>query len=125
MFFVQHKPAYGLRSSDWSSYVCSPDLTNSTPWSWWTIRMPSALSARTAAARLSIAASKDGSTSLPARWARHWAAPREALWRRTSPSWSRSDAGLVGHERVSTCTSPWSPYHYKTTSTHYNIQAQL
>jgi glycine C-acetyltransferase len=51
---------------------------NTARWSWSTTAMPSASSAGMAAARPSIAASRAGSTSSPARWARRSAARRAA-----------------------------------------------
>src|SRR3546814_2363453 len=82
-FFFKQKTAYELRISDWSSDVCSSDLSATRPgvtaWSRWT-RIPTS----------------SGSTS-----------PTRTM----ISTWRRSEERRVGKECVSTCRSRWSPYH--------------
>src|SRR3546814_20335183 len=85
-----------MRISDWSSDVCSSDLTS----------FPAS---RTAAATVicwpstaRIAISK----------------PSQAPGTRKPGRAFRSEERRVGKECVSTCRSRWSPYHYKKKSTH-------
>src|SRR3546814_4003896 len=97
-FFCKQKPAYEMRISDWSSDVCSSDLTRviarpvSEP-SWCFLR----------------GCSQPGSTfhdphrRKPSR-ATEPTAPRGHVRR-------RSEERRVGKECVSTCRSRWSPYH--------------
>src|SRR3546814_3987212 len=83
-FFFKQKTAYEMRISDWSSDVCSSDLSRgrSTP-----------------APRLQPA---KGPGLVPKSCAPHDAqkGPRP-----------RSEERRVGKECVSTCRSRWSPYH--------------
>src|SRR3546814_19105460 len=76
-----------MRISDWSSDVCSSDLT----------------------ATFSVGSRKLKS-SMVGHTARHW-----PFSRLSSPSTTsmRSEERRVGKECVSTCRSRWSPYHYK------------
>src|SRR3546814_3759113 len=89
LFFFKQKTAYEMRISDWSSNVCSSDLTSSRRKSRPTPAMPRAIRA---AAIISTSS-----------------APRAS---RTGSSSTRSEARRVGKECVSTCRSRWSPYHY-------------
>src|SRR3546814_11705906 len=74
-----------MRISDWSSDVCSSDLSEK----------PMALSRRTQSPRAS------GNRSSAAELAREHLKP------------GRSEERRVGKECVSTCRSRWSPYHEK------------
>src|SRR3546814_1437716 len=86
-FFFKQKTAYEVRISDWSSDVCSSDLT----------LIPGALPAITCTHRAPKARRR---ILLPDR------TPRGCS---THPS--RSEERRVGKECVSTCRSRWSPYH--------------
>src|SRR3546814_2380114 len=86
-FFFKQKTAYEMRISDWSSDVCSSDLSS-------TVRHD----------RVSPRA--DAAPQPPAARASDCAAP-PAPRRRTD----RSEERRVGKECVSTCRSRWSPYH--------------
>src|SRR3546814_14121778 len=83
-FFFKQKTAYEMRISDWSSDVCSSDLSprraSGRPRRPWTPRRRACPPAPIPIPR-----------SLPAR----------------------SEERRVGKESVSTCRSRWSPYHYK------------
>src|SRR3546814_10796888 len=87
-FFFKQKTAYEMRISDWSSDVCSSDLS------------------RGPAPR---AAGDRGTRRAAARTLRRVAdrgAQRLGQYRRR-----RSEERRVGKECVSTCRSRWSPYH--------------
>src|SRR3546814_19098585 len=117
-FFFKQKTAYEMRISDWSSDVCSSDLR--------------AAASATTAGRGCAAASADRSL----RRIRRFRAAGEGA-RRTFPdaeqqsrrrgdhlslplgSQRRSEERRVGQECVSTCSSRWSPYHYKKNTTQH------
>src|SRR3546814_8062823 len=82
-FFFKQKTAYEMRISDWSSDVCSSDLTN-------------AWNGPTAFHQDFITFGVDRSGGMT-----FWI-PLEAY---------RSEERRVGKECVSTCRSRWSPYH--------------
>src|SRR3546814_4741553 len=82
VFFFKQKTAYDLRISDWSSDVCSSDLT---------------IPARTAGGCAGWCGLDDRRNSCPAS-----ARSGERV---------RSEERRVGKECVSTCRSRWSPYH--------------
>src|SRR3546814_8790954 len=91
-FFFKQKTAYEMRISDWSSDVCSSDLSPR---------------ARFRAAH----SSPDRPAPLRIR-------TFEALWQacatvrsQAQPGSDRSEERRVGKECVSTCRSRWSPYH--------------
>src|SRR3546814_3102072 len=92
VFFFKQKTAYDMRSSDWSSDVCSSDLQSGA-------RRP-----------LSCAGLRDD--------ALHAARLRRCVPRllQQGAEEGRDDGGRseerrVGKECVSTCRSRWSPYH--------------
>src|SRR3546814_4726107 len=95
LFFVKQKTAYEMRISDWSSDVCSSDL------SW-----------NTAARRSQLEKSMPGSFML-LNTARSPASPFEAIHLPCADSLAsiRSEERRVGKECVSTCRSRWLPYH--------------
>src|SRR3546814_15840728 len=108
-FFFKQKTAYELRISDWSSDVCSSDLTTtgSSP--------PGATGCRPCSSPTASASSARWSSTRPPRATRCCGSGEP----------SRSEERRVGQECVSTCRSRWSTYHYKknieyqqTTSTH-------
>src|SRR3546814_1514179 len=104
VFFFKQKTAYEMRISDWSSDVCSSDLSSArtkvlnlrvSP----IVERP--MSTETASlARLSM--------SLPAELFRQLDVMVEE---RGLPYRSRSEERRVGKECVSMCRSRWSPYH--------------
>src|SRR3546814_10961157 len=102
-FFFKQKTAYEMRISDWSSDVCSSDLS--------AIRAPvvagSALSSGHFAALSHLG-------SYQAKAERTHMAPVDAR-RETGIAAAgeliRSEERRVGQECVSTCRSRWSPYH--------------
>src|SRR3546814_3000153 len=80
-FFFKQKTAYEMRTSDWSSDVCSSDLRRC-------VHRGAAFPDTPAYSGTKAAAGITGS----------WTA-------------SRSEERRVGKECVSTCRSGWSPYH--------------
>src|SRR3546814_14663248 len=114
-FFFKQKTAYELRISDWSSDVCSSDLSTTSP---------------------TIGLFRD-LVDLPFRLLGLERAPRAltAPLTRSAPSRApvlfrsaghqvRSEERRVGKECVSTCRSRWSPYHQKKKS-HDHIHHRL
>src|SRR3546814_3911344 len=106
-FFFKQKTAYEMRISDWSSDVCSSDLSH---------RQPHAAihqhRARGAAVR----------TLRQMAWRSRRTAHAAALCepdlhelvrssRRAASTFERSEERRVGKECVSTCRSRWSPFH--------------
>src|SRR3546814_6515748 len=85
-FFFKQKTAYEMRISDWSSDVCSSDLSRSTD------AAPARSRTRVQAPAVApeVSTSSTSSTRRPA---------------------IRSEERRVGKECVSTCRSRWSPYH--------------
>src|SRR3546814_4712584 len=88
IFFFKQKTAYEMRISDWSSDVCSSDLSCATQRR---LRSPPPPCPRPVG----------GATS------QSWPLSRRA-WYLAS---LRSEERRVGKECVSTCRSRWSPYH--------------
>src|SRR3546814_11914708 len=95
-----------MRISDWSSDVCSSDLTAQT------MQFPSMVSGGRASQLVSLKAVSDG---YPLRGELRLS---DAVAGRAFP---RSEERRVGKECVSTCRSRWSPYHSKKT-THKSSQ---
>src|SRR3546814_7410624 len=108
-FFFNQKTAYGMRISDWSSDVCSSDLSCRCE----------GITRRIAAGYRHFPCSADQDARLlPSLTHRR---PGERS-RPTDPGCPprepgehvlRSEERRVGQEGVSTCSSRWSPYHYK------------
>src|SRR3546814_1226894 len=110
MFFFKQKPAYEMRISDWSSDVCSSDLSTGRPvasmrrhgrFPHW-IRSSAGL-ARGEAEAVDV----EGGEPPP---------PHETLagvivTGSGAMVTERSEERRVGKECVSTCRSRWSPYH--------------
>src|SRR3546814_8709684 len=96
-FFFKQKTAYEMRISDWSSDVCSSDLSLKLLKE---IFLVSASPQGGEIARVGTRASRPASR----RSARKPASGASA----TS---ARSEERRVGKECVSTCRSRWSPYH--------------
>src|SRR3546814_7699676 len=84
-FFFKQKTAYEMRISDWSSDVCSSDLTSDGS----TVIAASSWSGRAAGA---VASQEPAEAAVPV-------------------TAGRSEERRVGKECVSTCRSRWSPYH--------------
>src|SRR3546814_1014386 len=94
-FFFKQKTAYEMRISDWSSDVCSSDL--SIPYVLWLDRR--------------LVEPRDGAYALGA-WligAGHDLPAIQTHLRQWAVK--RSEERRVGKECVSTCRSRWSPYH--------------
>src|SRR3546814_7532176 len=91
-FFFKQKTAYEMRISDWSSDVCSSDLSpqkRGRPWGHLPTVVPPA-----------------GSRRRKYATEEERQAARRKTWREY-----RSEERRVGKECVSTCRSRWRPYH--------------
>src|SRR3546814_20347030 len=113
--FFKQKTAYDMRISDWSSDVCSSDLSSTFPESKSVLPVLT-LSSRAISSRLA-----------PIRSASfHRTRARSAAAIRGQGHWSkaRSAERRVGKECVSTCRSRWSQDNSKKkeTSSHNNYQ---
>src|SRR3546814_19850759 len=101
MFFFKQKTAYELRSSDWSSDVCSSDLMSDAAINR-SIDFVLTNPGHYVNLELSVGASRIATI----------AQGRHSI---NSLSLGRSEERRVGHECVSTCRSWWSPYHLEQT----------
>src|SRR3546814_9445649 len=95
-FFFKQKTAYEMRISDWSSDVCSSDLSVAIA------DVREALDAPQLAMLDALGALLAGSTAALV------AAARDEMG---AAGLVRSEERRVGKECVSTCRSRWSPYH--------------
>src|SRR3546814_1055721 len=109
-FFFKQKTAYEMRISDWSSDVCSSDLTivliRAAALHAWERGRPEdehSLLLREALADLSGPPPQTIFKKIPSTWKRQ-------DWKGTT-KFFRSEERRVGKECVSTCRSRWSPYH--------------
>src|SRR3546814_5126081 len=96
-FFFKQKTAYEMRISDWSSDVCSSDLSAATADGQMTlpsVSVPMPTAARLAAIALPVPALEP-----------------QGLRSRAYGLRVRSEERRVGQECVSTCRSRWSPDH--------------
>src|SRR3546814_9561807 len=101
IFFFKQKTAYEMRISDWSSDVCSSDLTR-----WWrTFQHVDHLETHQA---LGVRCTVLVSIPLPAQVCTVPATIRRIL-PGPEPATIRSEERRVGKECVSTCRSRWSP----------------
>src|SRR3546814_1651339 len=95
LFFFKQKTAYEMRISDWSSDVCSSDLSSSPPirnaWLPWSNTFR--LSTQNNVSRAGDQITQRNLNIQPTITIR------------------RSEERRVGKECVSTCRSRWSPYH--------------
>src|SRR3546814_6190592 len=108
VFCFKQKTAYEMRISDWSSDVCSSDLSRPGG----TIASSSPLSSRRWAKR----ASRTRSSRTGGRSLRQLPVPPTKLSQDLPPARERggslrSEERRVGEEGVSTCRSRWSQYH--------------
>src|SRR3546814_1149292 len=92
-FFFKQKTAYEMRISDWSSDVCSSDLSRPDP---------------AADAHREIHREPRSAHRQEVARAVRGAYPQKAARHRAD---HRSEERRVGKECVSTCRSRWSPYH--------------
>src|SRR3546814_5674891 len=93
-FFFKQKTAYDLCISDWSSDVCSSDLSISTS------RLPHMHTPRKPKAEAAVVSSLHVVEQ-----------PKAAMILSSMFPQRRSEERRVGKECVSTCRSRWSPYH--------------
>src|SRR3546814_19186269 len=114
-FFFKQKTAYEMRISDWSSDVCSSDLSNAPLQS--PISSPHFMEDSTL--RANIIDEQDAvyreAEEEDRRRARVRAASRAAQEEEETPRLGRSEERRVGKECVSTCGSRWSLSHKKKT----------
>src|SRR3546814_14298789 len=97
-FFFKQKTAYEMRISDWSSDVCSSDLSAAHVTRIELVNnrlIPNAMEPRADNARYDKATGES------------------TLFTTSQNPHLRSEERRVGKECVSTCRSRWSPYHYK------------
>src|SRR3546814_9489577 len=98
-FFFKQKTAYEMRISDWSSDVCSSDLSLMK-------RSMPRISARPATGTEGTTDSVAARVMKPAP-----VTPAAPLELTIATSSKRSEERRVGKECVSTCRSRWAPYH--------------
>src|SRR3546814_978075 len=91
IFFFKQKTAYEMRISDWSSDVCSSDLTH----------------------QFKEDLDRKFEGEIPHKLAFAARAHRFAIFAGVIGNLLRSEERRVGKECVSTCRSRWSPYHSK------------
>src|SRR3546814_11655228 len=104
MFFFKQKTAYEMRISDWSSDVCSSDLSPA--------RIPGRPALRPVRRRGPRRRSTGACPAPP--WKRGGAQPGGGGSAELRPRGAeRSEERRVGKECVSTCRSRCSPSHYK------------
>src|SRR3546814_16399149 len=110
-FFFKQKTAYDMRISDWSSDVCSSDLTTIFDHRDGEAGMGSADIDGYDVALLRMCCRHDGTGA-------HRSAPASIAEAPCSASLAptRSEERRVGKECVSTCRSRWSRYLYKKTT---------
>src|SRR3546814_3288457 len=105
LFFFKQKTAYEMRISDWSSDVCSSDLSRDDEgaaiWQQHSLRTPSA-------ARLSPSKPQKSGETYHDTHSYSW---RYRVCRCQHRTHCRSEERRVGKECVSTCRSRWSPDH--------------
>src|SRR3546814_13003554 len=104
-FFIKQKTAYDMRISDWSSDVCSSDL--SAP--------AHAVAARSQHHRVSGEQMVDGGGQ--ALSVQDHDGEGDGRSSAHDPEAHRSEERRVGKECVSTCRYRWSPYHSKKKNT--------
>src|SRR3546814_7084815 len=102
-FFFKQKTAYEMRISDWSSDVCSSDLTGGIDHR--EIHHPNEIAQNQAFHGCCGEADAAAAGFTGARWWMH----NNFLVDRQGKM--RSEERRVGKECVSTCRSRWSPYH--------------
>src|SRR3546814_947191 len=98
LFFFKQKTAYEMRISDWSSDVCSSDLTQNAA-----LRKAGIPQHFDFDGSIILITNQDMENS-KGKMAPHF----KAL---VSRCFYRSEERRVGKECVSTCRSRWSPYH--------------
>src|SRR3546814_14701257 len=106
-FFFKQKTAYEMRISDWSSDVCSSDLSQPGPGR--TKTSPPAAAGH-GFLRLFLSCSRRFPGVDPR--------PSSSCFSCAGIKALRSEERRVGKECVSTCRSRWSPYHSKKTQQH-------
>src|SRR3546814_17390260 len=112
-FFFKQKTAYEMRISDWSSDVCSSDLSALS------VPLSSPREANGAAAP-AIVLSAATESVMPLTPAGSAVGPTmtKSLY---ITGLRRSAERRVGNECVSTCSSRWSPYNYKQTTPRQDV----
>src|SRR3546814_20910294 len=109
IFFVfKQKTAYEMRISDWSSDVCSSDLSARRH------AEHRGVGHRRGNSRRGAAGDLRGISSDRQSCARTQPRPRPRSLHREAPGKPSTDERRVGQECVSTCRFRWSPHHYKT-----------
>src|SRR3546814_3861853 len=107
VFFFKQKTAYEMRISDWSSDVCSSDLSVNPVFCGFCDPPYCDQRAFLFSAPLARLAGQSARPGFRTDDAHPGAKPA------AHPGRPRSEERRVGKECVSTCRSRWSPYHYK------------
>src|SRR3546814_2808015 len=102
VFFFKQKTAYEMRISDWSSDVCSSDLTKYSEALGATLTTPEGGRVPAEMGSYGIGVSRLVGAVIEASHDE-----KGIVW----PEAIRSEERRVGKECVSTCRSRWSPYH--------------
>src|SRR3546814_13285471 len=110
VFFFKQKTAYEMRISDWSSDVCSSDLSSGGA-----IGSSDLDSGAVIASQPTIRMKRRTSPAKPRPTQRSRRRQRGLAGGAAAPVGGRSEERRVGKECVSTCRYRWSPYHYKKT----------
>src|SRR3546814_12047297 len=120
-FFFKQKTAYEMRIRDWSSDVCSSDLSSAASMRA-TVRVPgSRPRRRSPTSRGSLTAIRPNLVGGISDCRRNRSIlPSTVI---SKPRFDRSEERRVGKECVSPCRSRWSTYHYKKKQ-QYNIKKQ-
>src|SRR3546814_13110768 len=112
-FFFKQKTAYEMRISDWSSDLCSSDLTGGRQYCRNADRWPVLpLSCSPEGSRRPDRAGSHPDGSHPSSGGPNGDCPNGDCPNGGEPD-GRSEERRVGKECVSTCRSRWSPYHKK------------
>src|SRR3546814_10027222 len=107
-FFFKQKTAYEMRISDWSSDVCSSDLTKMSMGQHCELMVKEWKIPREAQDLLAYESHKKAAAAYDAGFYDDLIVPFAGLERDNN---LRSEERRVGKECVSTCRSRWSPYH--------------
>src|SRR3546814_6523693 len=107
-FFFKQKTAYEMRISDWSSDVCSSDLTEAGPAGGKQLADDEGIARHDAALHQAEQRRDDVERRQPVEW--QVAGQRNRLqYRAEQQGRQRSEERRVGKEWVRTCRSRWAP----------------
>src|SRR3546814_12533420 len=110
VFVFKQKTAYEMRISDWSSDVCSSDLSSGSPWVG--LRMSAHSAGVSVSATIPEMTTDTAMVIANCRYITPLRPPRKPTGMNTADSTS-SEERSVGKECVNRCRSRWSPDHQK------------